>query len=523
VDFTPIARDPCKLSEAARTSQGMADNQDESPRITLSGSMREPAPDSADAQPLDPNASIELTVVLRRRTDGELGADPDDVATVTAAIEQAGLEVVATDAPSRRLRVRGPASAVSSAFGTELQQVSSRAPDGRTVTHRQRTGELSVPAALGDRVLAVLGIDDRPQARSQFRIAAAGAAGTSYTPLQLADTYNFPPGTDGTGQTVAIIELGGGYAQSELDTYFGGLGITGPTVTAVGVDGGTNKAGQDPQGADGEVLLDIEVVGAVAPGAGLFVYFAPNSDAGFLDAISEAVHAAPTPSAVSISWGQSEDAWTPQARTAMDSVFADAVQLGVVVTAASGDNGSTDGATDGKDHCDFPASSPNVIACGGTSLTAGAETVWNNGSGNGATGGGVSDAFDRPPRQASVGVPGSTGRGVPDVAGNADPQTGYQVLVDGQSTVIGGTSAVAPLWAGLIARLAQSTGGLLHGFADALYAGASAGASPVGFRDVTSGDNGSFTAGPGWDACTGLGSPDGAALLTRLSGSAATS
>ena len=126
------------------------------------------------------------------------------------------------------------------------------------------------------------------------------------------------------------------------------------------------------------------------------------------------------------------------------------------------------------------------------------------------------DAVDRPARQAHVGVPGGTGRGVPDVAGNADPQTGYEVLVDGSRMVIGGTSAVAPLWAGLIARLAQARGGLLHGFADTLYAGAAPGASPMGFRDVTSGDNGSFRAGPGWDACTGLGSPDGAKLLSRL-------
>ena len=311
----------------------------------------------------------------------------------------------------------------------------------------------------------------------------------SYTPVELAQAYNFPAGTDGAGQTIAIIELGGGYEQSDLDTYFQGLGLTSPAVTAVGVDGAANQPGQDPQGADGEVLLDIEVAGAVAPAAAISVYFGPNTDAGFLDAVSDAVHAAPAPAAISISWGQREDQWTAQARTAMDSVFADAAQLGIVVTAAAGDSGSGDGATDGSDHCDFPASSPNVIGCGGTSLPTltGAETVWNNGFGNGATGGGVSTAFARPARQASVGVPGSSGRGVPDVAGNADPRTGYQVLVDGTRTVIGGTSAVAPLWAGLVARLAQATGGPLTGFADALYAGASAGTSPAGFRDVTEG------------------------------------
>ena len=494
----------------------MIDNQDEPARFTIPGSERQALPGITAAQPVDPAAPIELTVVLRRRADGTVGADPGDLEAVRSGLESAGFEIVTADAPSRRIRVRGSAETVSRVFGTEVRQVSYRAAGGQTISHRQRTGELSVPAEFGDRVLAVLGIDDRPQARAQLRIAAAGETAISYTPLQLADTYSFPPDTDGTGQAIAIIELGGGFAQSDLDAYFGGLGITAPTVTAVGVDGADNQPGSDPQGADGEVLLDIEVAGAIAPGAAISVYFAPNTDAGFLDAVSEAVHADPTPAAISISWGQSEDDWTAQARAAMDSAFADAVSLGVVVTAAAGDRGSSDGGSDGGDHCDFPASSPNVISCGGTSLTAHAETVWNNGARGGATGGGVSDAFDRPPRQRSVGVPGSTGRGVPDVAGNADPQTGYQVLVDGSPTVIGGTSAVAPLWAGLVARLAQATGGLLHGFADALYAGAGAGSAAPGFRDVTTGDNGSYRAAPGWDACTGLGSPDGTALLSRL-------
>lgn len=493
----------------------MTDND----RIVLPGSSRAEAPGASEHRPLDADTPIELTVMLRQRSDGELGADPDDLEAVSEALQGAGFEILLADGPSRRIRVRGTASVVSDTFGARLQTVASRAPDGSTVTHRQRTGELQVPAAFGDRVIAVLGIDDRPQARNRFRIAAPGAVTVSYTPLQLGEEYRFPAGTDGSGQAIAIIELGGGFAQSELDTYFAGLGITGPTVTAVGVDGAQNEPGQDPEGADGEVLLDIEVAGALAPGAAITVYFAPNTDAGFVDAVSEAVHAASTPAAISISWGQNEDDWTAQSRTAMDSVFADAVQLGIVVTAAAGDSGSSDGAADGGNHCDFPASSPNVIGCGGTSLSGGAETVWNNGADNGATGGGVSDAFDQPQRQSGAGVPGS-GRGVPDVAGDADPQTGYQVLVDGSQLVIGGTSAVAPLWAALIARLAQATGGLLHGFADQAYTGASAGTSPAGFRDITSGDNGAYSAGPGWDACTGLGSPDGSALLQRLQASA---
>jgi kumamolisin len=209
----------------------------------------------------------------------------------------------------------------------------------------------------------------------------------------------------------------------------------------------------------------------------------------------------------------------------MDQAFADAAALGVTVCVASGDNGSTDGQSDSAQHVDFPASSPHALACGGTRLeatpptTITAETVWNT-AGGGSTGGGVSDAFPPPAFQSAAGVPtragGGTGRGVPDVAGNADPATGYRILVDGQESVIGGTSAVAPLWAALLCRLAQSAGrrfGLVH---TQLYGGVKPGTVQPGFRDITTGTNGAYSAAGGWDACTGLGSPDGTALLHAL-------
>jgi kumamolisin len=410
------------------------------------------------------------------------------------------------------------------AFGTSLRAVTSTAPDGTRLGHRERSGALHVPVQLDGIVTAVLGLDDRPQARAQTRIASA-TTGVSYTPLQLATLYDFPDGTDGSGRTIAIIELGGGFAQSDLDSYFGGLGIASPTVTAVPVDGGKNVPGGNPSGADGEVLLDIEVIGALAPGADVLVYFAPNTDAGFLDAVADAAHATPTPVAISISWGQNEDQWTAQARTALDDAIQDAAALGVTVTAAAGDNGSSDGSTDGGAHADFPASSPHALACGGTSLHATgdvvqSETVWNDGAQGGATGGGVSQVFALPSWQQRADVPtsptGGSGRGVPDVAGDADPQTGYRVLIDGTQTVIGGTSAVAPLWAALTARLAQALGAPLGLLQPKLYAATGA------FRDITAGNNGAYDARAGWDPCTGLGSPRGTALLTALRQPAAT-
>jgi kumamolisin len=506
-------------------------------RELLPGSERTAATRAEVIGPADPAQRATVTVVLRRRAElpaggflsrdalaAATGADPADIETTRAALTGLGLSIDEVDAPSRRLRVTGSVGALSNAFGTDLQQATSPDPvSGAPVTHRHRTGALSVPSALHGIVVAVLGLDDRPQARAHFHAALAAAATASFTPLQLGTAYGFPAGTDGAGHTLAIVELGGGFSTKDLTPYFAGLGVTPPTVRAVSVDGAKNVAGKDPNGADGEVLLDIEVAGALAPGADLVVYFAPNTDAGFLDAVATAAHASPTPTAISISWGESEDDWTAQARAALDDAMADAAALGVTVTVAAGDSGSSDSGTGA--HVDFPASSPHALACGGTTLHTGAkeaissETVWNDGTDGGSTGGGISDTFTVPSWQDSAGVPlkgGKKGRGVPDVAGNADPRTGYQVLVDGTRLVIGGTSAVAPLWAALVCRLAEALGRPLGLLQPALYSGVTGGHPATGLRDITSGNNGGYKASVGWDPCTGLGSPDGTALLAAL-------
>ncbi len=521
----------------------------EPPSVVLAGTERAPLPGAQPAGPVDPAEQIEVTIVTRRAASlpadsagvpvrlsrAELrqryGSDPADhqlVAEVLARLAPA-TRVTGRDPGSRRLTIAGPARELARFFGTELTMVTSTGPHGEPVSHRYRTGGLHVPAELDGVIVAVLGLDDRPQARPHYRLAEPAAAQLSYTPPQVASIYQFPAGTDGTGQTVAIIELGGGFAGSDLSTYFGSLGIPAPSVTAAGVDGASNVPGQDPQGADGEVLLDIEVLGAVAPGARQLVYFAPNTDRGFVDAVTTAVHAEPTPVAVSISWGGPESSWTAQSMSALDAAIADGVALGVTVTVAAGDNGSSDGVSGTQPHTDFPASSPHALACGGTSMRAdpstgviSSETVWNDGPGGGATGGGVSVAFPLPAWQATAGVPaspsGTAGRGVPDIAGNADPATGYQVRVDGQQMVIGGTSAVAPLAAALVARLAQALGKPLGLLQQSLYAGVQPGRPVAGVRDITVGSNGAYSAGPGWDACSGLGVPIGSALLAALSG-----
>jgi len=402
------------------------------------------------------------------------------------------------------------------AFGTELAYYETASG----VRFRGRTGSLTVTKELGPAVMAVLGLDNRPAAKPHFRPRAAQGTNDSFKPTELAQLYNFPTGVTGAGQTIAILELGGGYKTADLRTYFGGLGVTEPKISAVSVDGGQNKPGGD---ADGEVMLDIEVAGSIAPGANIVVYFAPNTDQGFHDAIATAAHdTVHKPAIISISWGSAEDAWTEQARNAMNAALQDAAQMGVTVTVAAGDDGSTDGVTDGKLHVDFPASSPNVLACGGTKLVASkgtisSEVVWNElAAKEGATGGGVSNLFPLPQYQAKAGVPKNPetnfqGRGVPDVSGDADPTTGYMVRVDGKDMVIGGTSAVAPLWAGLVALINQQIGKPL-GFANPLFYQLPESA----FRDITSGSDGHYKAGPNWDPCTGLGSPNGTALMAAL-------
>ena len=245
---------------------------------------------------------------------------------------------------------------------------------------------------------------------------------------------------------------------ADIHNYFQNIGIPAPMVKAVSVDQAHNRP-STPQSADAEVMLDIEVAGAVAPGCSIAVYFAPNSERGFHDALSTAVHdQLRKPSVISISWGGPESSWSQQSIQNFDQVAQEAGLLGVTITVASGDNGSSDGVEDGQAHVDFPASSPHVLALGGTRLTAtgGAivsEQVWNDGAQGGATGGGYSSMFAQPDWQSRAAKNAS--RGVPDLAGNADPDTGYNILVDGQPMVVGGTSAVAPLCAGLVVLFNQ--------------------------------------------------------------------
>lgn len=510
-----------------------------SERIAIPGSEIRPLPGAKSVGPADPQQVVEVSVILKQRRALRLsdlhgrhlshdefaaayGADPDHIERVKAFAAAHNLTVIANkhEIGRRTVKLQGTVANLEAAFGITLENYTS--PRGH---YRGRTGTITIPAELADVVQGVFGLDNRPVAKPHFRkrglksAASPAAQDTSYSPVQVAQLYQFPTGVTGAGQTIGIIELGGGYQQADITNYFNSLGITPPAVTSVSVDGGTNSP-TNADSADGEVLLDIEVAGGVAPGANIVVYFTTNTTQGFQDALSTAIHdTTNNPSVISISWGAPEDQWTSQFLTSFDQIAQEAAALGVSITVAAGDNGSSDGDTDGGNHVDFPASSPHVLGCGGTSLQSSngaitSETVWNDGADGGATGGGYSTVFAQPSYQSSI--TGQTQRGVPDVSGDADPATGYNVLVDGEQMVVGGTSAVAPLWAGLIALLNQQLGRRLGYVNAALYALPESQA----FNDITQGNNGSFSAGPGWDACTGLGSPIGTQLATLLANAA---
>ena len=505
--------------------------------VNLEGSRRREVAGANVTGQIAAEERIEISIVLRRRQPlagagvprfahreeflAAHGADPADVALVEQFARRQNLAVVEKDVARRTVSLSGTVESFGEAFGVRLAHY--EYPRG---SYRGRVGTLQVPEELAGAIVAILGLDNRSQAKPHFRRSLSKTP-AAYAPNQVAKFYDFPA-HGGAGQCIGLVELGGGYRPADLKAYFRRLGLPEPSVVSVSVDGAANRP-DGPDGADGEVMLDIEVAGAVAPQAKIAVYFAPNTDKGFFDAVTHAIHdSANQPSVISISWGGPECDWTAQAMEALHQAIEDAAALGVTVCVASGDNGSSDGVGDGKNHVDFPASSPYALACGGTRLeTSGnritAETAWCDDPDQGATGGGVSQQFGLPGYQQAAGVPpsangdGRVGRGIPDVAGNADPDTGYEVRVDGQSTVIGGTSAVAPLWAALIALLNQNLGARLGFLNPALY-GLSAGTGAL--RDITSGNNGSYHCGPGWDPCTGLGSPDGGKLLDALRTSA---
>lgn len=326
-----------------------------------------------------------------------------------------------------------------------------------------------------------------------------------YTPQKVAQLYSFPAITPVRQVPIAVIELGGGYKKAQIDHQFATWNLPAPIIKNIGVMGAKNTWHKG-RGADGEVVLDIVVAAAVysyctGQPAKILAVFAPNSDKGFIRAVKKAHKSAVRP-VVSISWGGPEDTWQNATIAKMNNWFSKGNDAGCTFFCASGDAGSGDG--EAGNHVDFPGSSPFVVCCGGTTLlssgnTITSETVWNNDPNDSATGGGYSNKFTKPAFQNTI---AGTQRGVPDCSGNADPNTGYITPLG----VIGGTSAVAPLMAGLFAAINAGRTTDVGFVNTTLYN------NPSAFRDITSGNNGSFSASTNWDAASGLGVPIGTSI-----------
>ncbi|MHB1500944.1 MAG: S53 family peptidase [Candidatus Dormibacteria bacterium] len=493
------------------------------PRADTAG----PSPEDLGRRPIPSRRHLDRASLAQVR-----GADPDDVAAVSSWAQRSGLAVVRTVPGQRVVLLSGALSRIAGIFKAEVElDAGSSPPRRRLVSQPVLPEELSAVA------VAVLGLDSGPFAPPRLRrlplpdpsVPLQLAAPLSFDPPQVASLYRYPNSASASGRCIALLELGGGYQQADLGRYFGSLGIKPPTVTAVSVQGAVNAPTGDPNGPDGEVTLDIEVAGSIAPAARLAVYVAPNTDQGFLAAVQAAIHdQVNSPCVLSISWGGPEAGWPQGTIAAFEQAFQDAAMVGMTVCVAAGDNGSSDGLTDGLAHVDYPAASPYVLACGGTRLEAAAtrivsQVAWNDQPQDGATGGGVSAVFPLPTWQQGAKVPASVnpgrfrGRGLPDLAGDADPVTGYRILVDQQAAVFGGTSAVAPLLAALVAICSGALGRNLGYLNPLLYQVLAADGVT---SDVVQGTNGAYSAGVGWDPCSGWGSPIGELLLERLRTSA---
>jgi len=492
--------------------------------VKLEGSVKKSAP-SRQFSDRKKRTRIVLIITLRRKKKldlralggqrlthaayaAEYGAAAEDAALVEDFVRKAGLKALKFDLAMRTLTVSGRLSDIEMAFQITIHGKKK----GRRV-YRVSSDEISIPASLSGVVTGVFGIDDYPMfERKSPKISfdSLSAASTWYTPPQLASLYGYPA-TSGKGQCIGIIELIGGYDPADMTAYFQQLNIPLPNIKPVFLDTKTND------GPTTEATMDIQIASSVAPGANTIVYFAENQTANYLSALKQIVNDQTNmPSVISISYASVEDPNDSAMLDEFNEVFKTAAALHITVCVSSGDEGADAGVGDGQLHVYFPACSPFVLACGGTSvLSAGgaitSETVWNDQNGS-ASGGGVSAYFPKPDYQANAGVPetpaGFAGRGIPDVAADADKNTGLFALVGGGRYNVGGTSASAPMIAGLIARLNEQQGARLGQVNARFYA------NPGGTcRDILSGNNfiagtqTGYQAGPGWDACTGLGVP----------------
>lgn len=501
-------------------------------RVPVRGSERRPSQEIGHVVAIDPQEQLTITISLKpgqpipefnqghlhpherklyeREDFWELyRADSKSIEVVVDFAHQHGLTIICADALKRIVVVRGTVQNLSQAFGVYLTW---EVTDDKRF--RSLHGPIYLPRDVSKHVKAVFGFDDRPPNSTGLPRPNLGNS-VPFPPYsrfatEVSQIYQFPPG-DGTGQVIGLLQFGGGYQTADLAPYFAAVTAGQiPSISAVSINGQINSPGKD-QDRDREVTMDLQIASAVAPGAKFVVYFSDWSAAGIEAALNYAVNdSVNKPTVISCSWGWPENDsafWSDQSISLIEQHLCCAAHLNITVLFGSGDTGTDDG-------CLYPSSSAYSLAVGGTSLpTLDTESVWNSYNGY-ATGGGISSKVAPVAWQSGLSSGDGnalTGRGLPDVSACADPGTGYRFYFKQGWTTGGGTSAATPLWAGLIARLNQNKAMQL-GFINPLIYGA----LKSTFHDITSGNNGAFRAQPGWDCCTGWGTPNGNAISAAL-------
>jgi kumamolisin len=491
------------------------------------------------------------TVMTREQINDMYGSSQSDIDKVVETFDKYGLKSVSENPITHTVKLKGTVSQMEDAFQVRLFNYTSDIGE-----YRGRLGRVHIPRELEGIVLAVLGLDNRRLVRKRLRANRSpdlvAHESRSYLPSQLALHYNFPDG-DGEGQTIGILEFGGGYFENDMEKFCNLAGIsTIPTVKTISVDG-TPTNSNDDHGATGEVMLDVEIAAGICPKAKIVLYFANFADQGFVDALNAAFSDQENdPGVISISWGFAEgqywhagQGWTPQAMNNVNRTLRTiAASNMITVCVASGDDGSSDGIFDGHAHVDFPAASPYVLSVGGTIITKNGsklyDIVWKENDGirpvlggnGGSTGGGVSTVpFSnneaRPLWQMNIPIesvnPGQiAGRVIPDLSANAGITSAYVYVVNSKKGINGGTSASAPLIAGLLTlinakRPADKSVGYLTPLLYQTNGDGNVTVGASGCNDVISGNNitatiGGYSAAQGYDAVTGWGTPNGKKL-----------
>jgi kumamolisin len=481
--------------------------------------------------PVHERAHLELDELLNLNP-----ARKADIEAVRRFASTHHLEVASVDRRRRSMVLTGRVRDVNRAFDVDILEYKSG-----NLAFRSHKGPHAHPRELAGIVSGIFGLDNRPLAKRprhthfppEESLVPPRQNENTKPPSEFTRLYGFPKGATGKGQTIGVLEFDGGFDPPKLRSYLHELQVSTPRVIVREVPPGENRPVHQPGAlsSDVEVYMDLEILASVAPGATLVVYFARNNARGWVEALQTAISdKRHRPSVLSISWGRAEQYWSPQAIDAIEEQLRLAARQGITVCCSSGDRGVFE-AEDQPYTVPYPASSPYVLACGGTSLEvlAGGNTseiVWNESRVSGvASGGGISALFDQPPFQAGHRVParfGKTkaGRGIPDVAANASSATGYLIWADDTTPMsLGGTSAATPLWAGLIACLNEALGQRV-GYLTPLLYGRRAHRTGA-LLDIRTGNNQllgrqGYRARRGWDPCTGLGSPQGTKLLGWL-------